>query len=134
MADKTVRKFRLACTADELINGPRKSVRPIDLYGSYLHLRRNEGVHDAAQLHAEITAQGYNGSKRSVRRFVEPLRPYQHVADLPAPPPKVREATRRLTGHPDHLTEDEGAKLSRLKRPAAPPWRGSPGTSPPSPR
>ncbi|MGW0811617.1 ISL3 family transposase [Nonomuraea sp. NPDC002799] len=119
LADKTVRKFRLATTADELINGPRKSMRPIDRYGSYLHRRWNEGVYDAAQLHSEISAQGYNGSKRSVRRFVEPLRPYQHVADLPAPPPKVREATRWLTSHPDHLTEDEVAKLSQLKNRSA---------------
>lgn len=119
LADKTVRKFRLAATAEELINGPRKSVRPIDRYGPYLHQRWNEGVHDAAHLHAEITAQGYNGSKRSVRRFVEPLRPYQHVADLPAPPPKVREATRWLTSHPDHLTEDEATKLSQLKERSA---------------
>lgn len=115
LADKTVRKFRLAATADELINGPRKCPRPIDRYGPYLHRRWNEGVHDAAQLHAEITAQGYTGSKRSVRRFVEPLRPYQQVTDLPAPPPKVRDATRWLTSHPDHLTDDETAKLSQLK-------------------
>ncbi|TDC99437.1 transposase, partial [Nonomuraea diastatica] len=115
LADKTVRKFRLAATADELINGPRKSVRPIDRYGAYLHRRWNEGVHDAARLHAEITAQGYTGSKRSVRRFVLPLHPYQQVADLPAPPPKVRDVTRRLTSHPDHLTEDEATQLSQLK-------------------
>jgi transposase len=115
LADKTVRKFRLAATADELINGPRKSVRPIDRHGAYLHRRWNEGVHDAAQLHAEITAQGYTGSKRSVRRFVLPLRPYQQVADLPAPPPKVREVTRWLTSHPDHLTEDKATQLSQLK-------------------
>jgi transposase len=37
------------------------------------------------------------------------------VADLPAPPPKVRDATRWLTSHPDHLTDDETAKLSQLK-------------------
>lgn len=115
LADKTVRKFRLAATAEELINGPRDTTRQIDRYGPYLHRRWNDGITDAAQLHAEITAQGYTGSKRSVRRFVLPLRPYHKVADLPSPPPKIREATRWITSHPDHLTEEEGARLAQLK-------------------
>ena len=115
LADKTIRKFRSATTAEELINGPRHSIRQIDQHAPYLHQRWNEGIHDAAQLHAEITARGYGGSKRSVRRFVLPLRPYQQVADLPAPPPTVREATRWITSDPDHLTTDEATKLAQLK-------------------
>jgi transposase len=115
LADRTVRKFRLAGTAEELLNGPRQTGRQIDRYGPYLHKRWNEGVHDAAQLHTEITAQGYQGSKRSVRRFVLPLRPYQRVVELPPTPPTVREATRWVTSHPDHLTTDETTKLSQLK-------------------
>jgi transposase len=115
LTDKTVLKFRYAGTAEELINGPRHHTRQIDRFGPYLHERWNQGVHVAAQLHTEITSRGYRGSKRSVRRFVLPLRPYQQVADLPMPPPTVREATRWITSDPDHLTADETSKLAQLK-------------------
>lgn len=111
----TVQKFARATTADELTNGSRHYTRQIDKYGPYLHRRWNEGVHDAAKLHAEIAAQGFTGSKRTVRRFVLQLRPYRQVAELPPPPPTVREATRWITSHPDHLTTDETTKIAQLK-------------------
>ncbi len=34
---------------------------------------------------------------------------------LPPPPPTVREVTRWITSHPDHLTDDEATRLSQVK-------------------
>jgi len=59
----------------------------------------------------EIQAQGYSGSKRSARRYLQPLRAALTAPVLPPPPPSVREVTRWITSHPDHLTDDEKARL-----------------------
>jgi transposase len=34
---------------------------------------------------------------------------------LPPPPPTVREVTRWITSHPDHLTDDEKDRLGQVK-------------------
>jgi transposase len=108
---KTVRKFRDAATAEQLINGPRLCPKPIDRFGSYLHQRWNEGIRDATVLHAEITARGYHGSTRSVRRYLQPLRAALAATPPPEPPPKVREVTRWITSRPDRLTDEQATKL-----------------------
>jgi transposase len=111
---KTVRKFRDAATAEQLINGPRLCSKPLDRFGSYLHQRWNEGVCDAAVLYAEIIARGYQGSTRSVRRYLQPLRAALAATPPPEPPPKVREVTRWITSHPDHLTDEQATKLNDI--------------------
>ena len=63
----------------------------------------------------EIQAQGYSGSKRSARRYLQPLRAALTAPVLPPPPPSVREVTRWITSHPDHLTDDEKARLGQVK-------------------
>jgi transposase len=112
---KTVRKFTRAATADELINGPRGRSRSFEELIPYLQQRVNDGVTNAAQLFTEIQALGYHGSRRTVRRYLVPLRTSLTAPDLPPPPPTVREATRWITSHPDHLTADEKTKLNQLK-------------------
>jgi transposase len=62
-------------------------------------------------LHAEITARGYHGSTRSVRRYLQPLRT---ATSPPEPPPKVRQVTRWITSHPDHLTDAQATKLNDI--------------------
>jgi CRISPR-associated protein Cas2 len=77
---KTVRKFRHAATAEQLINGPHGRIRSFEDFIPYLHQRAAEdGVTNAVQLYAEVRALGYRGSRRTVRRYLEPLR-----AALPA--------------------------------------------------
>ena len=95
--------------------GPRPRSSGLDRYAAYLQQRWNQGCIDAARLHAEIAAQGYQGGKRPVRRYLQPLRATLTAAALPPPPPTIREVTRWITSHPDHLTEDETAQLSRIK-------------------
>jgi transposase/DNA-binding CsgD family transcriptional regulator len=115
LSPKTVRKFMHAATPEQVTAGPRPPSSGIDRFASYLHERWNQGCTDAVQLHAEIQAQGYRGSSRSVRRYLQPLRATITVPVLPPPPPTVREVTRWITSHPGHLTEEETGKLSRVK-------------------
>jgi transposase len=115
LSDKTVRKFRHAATPDQASSGARQSLKQIERFARYLHERWNNGVHDATLLHGEITSQGYRGSARSVRRYLQPLRVGLTRPQLPPPPPKVREVTKWITSHPDHLTEEEADNLAQLQ-------------------
>lgn len=115
LSPKTVRKFTCAATPGQVTAGPRPPSSGIDRFAPYLHERWNQGCTDAALLHAEIAAQGYHGSQRSTRRYLQPLRATLTTPVLPPPPPTVREVTRWITSHPGHLTDDETAKLSRVK-------------------
>jgi transposase len=116
LTDKTVRKFRYAATAEQLINGPRGRTRSFEDFIPHLHQRAiDDGITNAAQLYAELRALGYRGSRRTVRRYIEPLRAALPTPQLPTPPLTVREATRWITSHPEHLTPDEWDKLRQLK-------------------
>jgi transposase len=115
LSPKTVRKFIRAATPGQVTAGPRPPSSGIDRFAPYLHERWNQGCADAVRLHAEIQAQGYHGSSRSVRRYLQPLRATLTAPVLPPPPPTVREVTRWITSHPDHLTDDETAKLNTVK-------------------
>ena len=115
LARHTVRKFARAATAEQVITGPSPRSSSIDRFTSYLQERWDQGCTDAAQLFTEIQAQGYSGSKRSARRHLQPLRAALTAPVIPPPPPTVREVTRWITSHPDHLTEAETARLSQVK-------------------
>lgn len=76
---------------------PRRPNQP------HLHQRWNEGCHDVAVLHAEITAHGYRRSLRTVYRYLQPLR--TGTASPPAAvPPKIGEVAGLLLGRPDDLS------------------------------
>ena len=111
----TVRKFARAATAGEVITGSSPRSSRLDRFAPYLQQRWDQGCTDAAQLFAEIQAHGYSGSARSARRYLQPLRAALTAPALPPPPPTVREVTRWITSHPDHLTDEEKARLSQVK-------------------
>jgi len=111
----TVRKFARAASPGQVITGPSPRSSSIDRFAPYLQQRWDQGCTDAAQLFAEIQAQGYPGSKRSARRYLQPLRSTLAAPVLPPPPPTVREVTRWITSHPDHLTDDQAARISQVK-------------------
>jgi transposase len=115
LARHTVRKFARAATAEQVITGPSPRSSSIDRFAPYLQERWDQGCTDAAQLFTEIQAQGYSGSKRSARRYLQPLRAGLTTPVIPPPPPTVREVTRWITSHPDHLTDDQTARLSQVK-------------------
>ena len=103
-----------------MITGPSPRSSRLDRFAPHLQQRWNDGCTDAAQLFAEIQAQGYSGSKRSARRYLQPLRATLTAPVLPPPPPSVREVTRWITSHPDHLTDEETAKLGQVKARSTP--------------
>ena len=111
----TVRKFARAATAEQVTTGSSPRSSRLDRFAPYLQQRWDQGCTDAAQLFAEIQAQGYSGSKRSARRYLQPLRAALTTPVLPPPPPAAREVTRWITSHPDHLTDEEKTRISQVK-------------------
>lgn len=108
---KTVQRFARAEPVDELLAKARNRGSVLDRFKPYLHERFNAGCTDAARLTEEITAMGYRGSDKTVRRYLQPFR-----ATLAAPPPKptpptVRAVTSWLTRRPEDLTEPQTLRL-----------------------
>jgi transposase len=111
---KTVQRFARAETVDELLAKARNRGSLLDRFKPYLHERFNAGCIDAARLTEEITAMGYRGSDKTVRRYLQPFR-----ANLTAPPPRptpptVRAVTSWLTRRPEDLTESQTLRLKTI--------------------
>ncbi|GII96076.1 ISL3 family transposase [Sinosporangium siamense] len=113
---KTIRKYRDAATAEELVNGRRSRSRAFEHYVSYLHRRVvHDGEANAARLFAELQAHGFGGSRRTVRRYLEPLRAGLAArVPPPPPPPTVREVSTWITGHPERLAEEIKVTLKAI--------------------
>jgi transposase len=106
---KTVRRFARAESVAALLTTHPTRSSVLDDYVEHLQQRWAAGVTDAVALTAEITALGYRGSVKTVRRYLQPLRSGQTATPRPPAPPTVREITGWLTRHPDSLTDDERA-------------------------
>ena len=114
---KTVRRFARAGSVAELLTAHPKRPSVLDDYEHHLQQRWAAGTTDAVALTAEITALGYRGSVKTVRRYLQPLRGPQPTTPRPPAPPTAREVTGWLTRHPDSLTDDErGARDAVLGR------------------
>ena len=112
---KTVQRFARAGSAGELLGKATSRESKLDQFTPYLHRRWNEGVTDAAALHAELREQGWAGSEQTVRRYVRPFR-QAPAAPGPAPAvPKTRQITRWLLTRPDRLRADEQAQLQAIR-------------------
>jgi len=112
---KTVRKYRDADNPEQLINGRRRYSRAFDAFVPYLQQRiHQDGITNAAQLFTELRRQGYRGSRRTVRRYLEPLRATAVTPGLPPAPLTVGQVTRWITSHPDHLTDEDKTTLHAL--------------------
>ena len=112
---KTVQRFARAGSAGELLARATSRESRLDEFKPYLHQRWNEGVTDAAALHAELREQGWAGSVQTVRRYVRPFR-QAYAAPGPAPAvPKTRQITRWLLTRPDRLQADELAQLAAIR-------------------
>jgi transposase len=111
---KTVQRFARAGSAGELLGKATSRESKLDQFMPYLRQRWNEGVTDAAALHAELRERGWAGSEQTVRRYVRPFR--QAAAPDPAPAvPKTRQITRWLLTRPDHLQAGEQAQLEAIR-------------------
>ena len=113
---KTVRRYAAAETADDLLAEPRRDHggRALHPYLAYLYQRWNAGCTDAARLHTELRERGYQGSERTLRRHLQPLR----AAGLPAPPAPtavtVRQATNWITRDPQTLAPEHQEALVQI--------------------
>jgi transposase len=112
---KTVQRFARAGSADELLGKATSRDSRLDEFKPYICQRWNQGVTDAAALHAELRERGWAGSVQTVRRYVRPFRQAAAPPD-PAPAvPKTRQITRWLLTRPDHLQADEQAQLAAIR-------------------
>jgi transposase len=111
----TVGRFARAASADELMDGATGKESKPDPFKPYIHQRWNDGLTDAAALHAELQQRGITGSVRTVRRYVAPFRQAAAAPD-PAPAiPKNQQITRWLLTRPDHLQPEEQARLAAIR-------------------
>jgi DNA-binding NarL/FixJ family response regulator len=126
---KTVRRFARAGSVAELLTAHPTRASMLDDYAEHLQRRWAAGATDAVALSAEITALGYRGSAKTVRRYLQPLRGAQPATQRPPTPPTTRDATGWLTRHPDSLTNDERAARDAVldRSPALRATRDQPG-------
>src|SRR5690349_10555642 len=112
---KTVQRFARAGSAGELLGKATSRESKLDEFTPYLRQRWNQGVTDAAALHAELRERGWAGSEQTVRRYVRPFR-QALAAPGPAPAvPKTRQITGWLLTRPDHLHAGEQAQLQAIR-------------------
>src|SRR5262249_58270658 len=79
------------------------------------HRRWAEGCHDAAVLHAEITALGYRGSLRTVYRYLQPLRAGTPPAALTPSALKIGEVTSWLLRRAEDLDPRQQQLLADVR-------------------
>jgi transposase len=114
LSRKTVRRFAQAQNVEDLLGKARSRESLLDPFKPYLHERFNAGHTDAAALSTEITAMGYRGSDKTVRRYLQPFRASQ-VAPRTAPvPPSVRQVTGWLTRRPRSLSEEDALEQKKV--------------------
>ena len=114
LARPTVRRFARAGSAEELLGGTARGSR-LDEFKPYLCRRWNEGARDGAALHAELQKRGWNGSARTVRRYLAQFREPGTAPSAPPAVPKARQITRLLLTRPDHLEPGEQEQLAAIR-------------------
>ena len=111
----TVQRFARAASIDELLAEATGREPKLDPFRPYICQRWNEGLTDAAALHAELQQRGFTGSVRTVRRYVAPFRQAATAPDPAPAAPKTRQVTRWLLTRPDHLQPEEQARLAAIR-------------------
>jgi hypothetical protein len=116
LAKETVRRFYRAATVDELLAKARDG-RPslLDEHKPYLHQRWNEGCTNVRQLHAELRDRGYRGGYGTIRDYVQPFRDLGTAPPARPAPPKTRDVASWILRDPDHLDDEEKAKLAQIR-------------------
>jgi transposase len=115
LSPKTVNRFARAESIDELLVKALARESKLDEFKPYLCRRWNEGARDAAVLHAELRQHGWNGSARTVRRYIAPFRATEAAPEPPPAVPKTRQITKLLLTRPDHLDADEHEQLAGIR-------------------
>jgi transposase len=111
---RTTRRFANATSVEELLVGACNRSSVLDAFKPYLTRRWNEGRTNAAQLHAELQAQGWKGSLRTVQGYLRPFRTQQASAAAPPPAPKPRHVAIWIMTDPDHLDAEDHVRLKEV--------------------
>jgi transposase len=109
----TVARYADAAGIDDLLVSKSRAGK-LDPFKDYLDARWNAGCTDAVRLTEELREQGYQGTARTVRRYLEPTRESGSPACHTAAPPKTRQVTGWITRHPDRVGEDKKARLKAI--------------------
>ena len=104
-----------AASLEELLITAGKRESKLDPFKPWICHRWNEGVTDAAVLHAELRQRGWTGSAKTIRRYVAPFRHFPAAPDPVPAVPGTRHITRLLTTRPDRLKPDEQARLQDIR-------------------
>ena len=113
---KTVQRFARAARADELLAKATSRESRLDPFKPYICQRWNEGLTDAAALHAELPASGWTGSVQTVRRYVRPFRQARPPRRRPPRPcPRPARSPAGCCPAPTTSTPDEQAQLAAIQ-------------------
>ncbi|MEY9895730.1 transposase [Catenulispora sp. MAP12-49] len=118
---QTVRRSANAQAVEELLVKAENRATKLDGWLDLVNQRWNDGITNAATIHAELRERGFTGDIQTVRRYLKPLR---HRGDgrKPGPVrkapavlavPKPGHVSRWLLTHPDHLTEENLLELKK---------------------
>ncbi|GAB3843820.1 ISL3-like element IS469 family transposase [Dactylosporangium cerinum] len=110
----TVARYAKASTVEELLTA-RHRVSKLDPFTAYLDTRWNDGCTDAVRLTQEIRKQGFQGTDRTVRRYLEPLRAAGNPTAKKPTAPKVRHVVSWITRHPDDVTTANRQTLNSIR-------------------
>jgi hypothetical protein len=92
---KAVQRFDRPASVDELLVSAGNRESKLDPFKPWVCRRQNEGVTDAAVLHAELRQRGWTGRAKTVRRYVAPFR---KTSPPPNRSPRCREPARSPGG------------------------------------
>ncbi|KIF67348.1 transposase [Streptomyces sp. AcH 505] len=111
---RTVGKYALARTWQEVMRRPPRKPSTLDPYLDYLRQRWDEGQHNAKILHEELQSKGYLGHYQRVKMALAPLRRGLPIDEPRERPPSPREAARWITTHPHRRSPHINERLPLL--------------------
>ncbi|MFE3000709.1 ISL3 family transposase [Nocardia sp. NPDC059246] len=116
LARGTVRRFAHADTVEELLVNNGTGYRPglLDEFKPYLHQRFSEGCTNATVLFGEITARGYRGSDKILRKYLHPFRTAAPVRQPPRHPPSPRRVVAWIMRNPTTIDANDQRRLDAI--------------------